>query len=176
MSVSFGTRSFDVPVAGWLEALGNDEAEVLATSAGGDTVAIRRPLGCGTVIALGSFPGRGYRAGRRPDLEAFVRELATAAGVLPGLELEPADGEIVQWRLGRSGGARLLFITAEPHVTAVSARLPNHLIGPSSNARVIVGRGARPVGPTSDGTELEVLLSPLGIGVVEWAATDGHRP
>ena len=171
MTVAYGPQSFDLPVAGWLEALGTKDAEVLATSSAGDVVAVRRPLGRGTVIALGSFPGLGYRRERQPGLEAFVRQLAASAGAAPALAVQPDDGELVQWRLGRSGTARVLFITAEPPVTAVSVRMAPELIGPDDKIRVVLGRGAGPLRASGDRVEPEVGLSPDGVGVVEWAAT-----
>ena len=171
MTVAYGPKSFDLPVAGWLEAMGTRDAEVLATSSAGDAVAVRHPLGRGSVVALGSFPGLGYRRERQPGLEAFVRQLAANAGAAPALAVQPDDGELVQWRLGRSGAARLLFITAEPPVAAVSVRMGAELIGPGDKIRVVIGRGAGPLLASGDGVELEVALSPDGVGVVEWPAT-----
>jgi beta-galactosidase len=169
MHVSLGPRSFELPVAGWLEALGTEAAEVLATSPAGEAVSVRRGLGRGSVVALGSFPGLGYRQKRQPEVEAFVRELAGKVGALPPLAVQPGDGELVQWRLGRSGPDRVLFITAEPPVTAVSVRMAKDVVGRAAPARVVVGRGAGPVRTTGAGTEVDILLSPDGVGVVAWA-------
>lgn len=116
--------------AGWSEPLDSDGAEVLGAGPDGPLV-IRRSLGSGQIIAVGGFLGLAHAEAREArqqnvagswqpgptereadveQLETFLCALAHASSALPALRCVPGDGELVQWRSGRAGRERLLFV------------------------------------------------------------------
>jgi beta-galactosidase len=105
--------------ARWIEPWVTEGCEDLAPTAP-IKAAVRRKLGRGTVIAIGSFVGLAYWEERYADFETFLRACAAMADALPSLTCDPADGERVHWRFGASGGTALLFIVNEG--PAVSTR------------------------------------------------------
>jgi hypothetical protein len=125
---------------------------------------VRRAVGGGCVIAVGSFPGLAYSRHRDPSLEKFARSLARSAGAATAIEVRPDDGELVQWRSGTSGRTRLLFVVAEPMVRAVRLSVP---VG-AADVRLLVGKQVTAVGGHTAGQELKLDLSQDGIGVVAW--------
>lgn len=168
LSLSWDGEHLDLPVAGWLEALEPGPAEVLARSPAGEVTAVRTQVGRGQVVALGSFPGLGYRQERSGALEDLARALAGRAGASPALQVEPGDGELVHWRLGRSGPHRALFITAEPPVTKVSVRSAVEAPAEGGPPEALVGEvSLKGSGP--GGLDMDVHLSPDGVAVLRWA-------
>lgn len=103
----------ELAAATWVEPLSDDgEAEVLAGDERGATI-VRRRVGEGRVLALGTYAGLAYWHARSADFEGFLRALLDGADALPALRCDAADGEVVQWRLGRAGDATLLFVLNE---------------------------------------------------------------
>jgi beta-galactosidase len=166
-----GTDRAAIPSAVWLEALDASDAEVLGTSASGDTVATRRQLGAGSVIALGTFSGLGYARARHEGLEAFARRTAALAGVTPALTVSPDDGEILQWRSGLSGRSRLLFLTADASVGHAIVSGGRELLDGQKIWSVAGGSAGVPR-YSDDNFELDVTLSEDGIAVLAWGGTD----
>jgi beta-galactosidase len=156
-----------IPSAVWLEAFDASDAEILGTSASGDAVAIRRRLGAGWVIALGTLAGFGYSRARHHGLEAFARRAAVLAGVTPTLTVLPGDGEIVQWRSGLSGRSRLLFLTADTSVDRVTVSGNRALLGDQKIWSLAGGRAGAPRF-AADRFEFDVALSEDGIAVLAW--------
>ncbi|SNR57222.1 beta-galactosidase [Actinomadura mexicana] len=100
----------DLPLAGWIEPLDIPDGETLVDGPHGPLM-VRRPAGAGTVIVLGTHAGRAYRAARSVGFEHLLGALLAEHGGSPALRCSMPDGEVVQWRTGRSGDARLLFVT-----------------------------------------------------------------
>lgn len=154
---------FSLPGAGWLETYDADDAEVLHRH-DGEATAVRRTVGRGCVIAIGSFPGLAYGRHRDPSLEGFARSLARSTGAATAIEVTPDDGELVQWRSGTSGRARLLFVVAEPAVREVRLSVPVA----AADVRLLVGERVSAVGEQT-GREFELELSRDGVGVMSWS-------
>jgi beta-galactosidase len=171
LSIGTGAGRATIPSAVWLEALDTSNAEVLGTSASGDTVATRHQVGAGCVIALGTFAGFGYSRARHEGLEAFARRTAVLAGVTPTLTISPADGELLQWRSGLSGRSRLLFVTADTSIDHVIVSGGRELLG-DQKVRSIAGGSAGVPRYSADKFEFDVALSGDGIAVLAWRGRD----
>jgi beta-galactosidase len=153
--------------ASWVEALAAEGGEVLARSSSGDVVAMRRRVGKGQVLALGSFPGLSYVRDRYADLERFVGDVADRAGVVPSFRAEPHDGEVLQWRSGLSGGSRLLFLTSEDGPRRATVYVRPDLLSSTNRVGSLIGQVS--LGPPNDGwARLDVELSEDGTGLVSW--------
>jgi beta-galactosidase len=99
-----------MPVADWIEPLTAEGGETLADTIHGAAI-VRRKLGAGTVVAIGTHLGVAYHEQRNEGFERLVAAIVEGAGAGGELRCSAADGELVQWRLGRSGGQRLLFVS-----------------------------------------------------------------
>lgn len=161
-----------IPSASWLEVLDESSGTVLSRSAAGEVIAVRQEFGHGSVIALGSFPGLGYVRSREPGLEEFVRDVARTAEVQAMVEVEPADGELVQWRCGLTGSARLLFITSEMGGSKVTVRVRRSLLGQDTEMTALVGETPGLKRNVADAVEFDVSPSSDGIAVLRWEAKD----
>jgi beta-galactosidase len=114
---SLGRRPLDeeslppeLRAAGWLEPLAApDDAEIVASSPLG-TLAYTAPLGAGRVWAFGTNAGLAYRDERHDGFERLLARAIERADAFPALRCDHADGEVVQWRTGRSGTDLLLFV------------------------------------------------------------------
>jgi beta-galactosidase len=111
-----------LPVEGWLETFDPEGCDVVALAPGEGAVAVRRTVGNGSMLALGALVGLGYLRSRDRGFESWVRNVVEAAFGQPSVSVSPEDGEVVQWRIGRSGKSWLFFVTAEDPVTVVRAR------------------------------------------------------
>lgn len=165
--VGAGADRVAIPSAVWLEALDAGNAEVLGTSASGDTVATRRQFGAGFVIALGTFAGLGYSRARHEGLEAFARGAAVLAGVAPALTVSLPDGELLQWRSGLSGRSRLLFVTADTSIDHVLVSGGRELLSDQKIWSLAEGSAGVPR-YSADRFEFDVALSEDGIAVLAW--------
>ena len=94
----------------WLEPYATDGMEVLGEGLDGALV-VRRAVGDGQVIAVGTFAGLDAAHGRSEPFERFVAHVVAAGGGAPDLACSRPDGEVVQWRLGRAGDERVLIVT-----------------------------------------------------------------
>lgn len=106
-----------LPVAGWFEEYDASGAEVLGSSSHGPAL-IRRAVGAGTVVAVGAQAGTSAHGERSAAFERLLGAVVDASAPAV-LRCDVADGEAVQWRTGRSGRHRLLFVTN--HGEAVGA-------------------------------------------------------
>jgi beta-galactosidase len=177
VALGAGVTPIRLPTAGWLEALTPDGSEVISRSANGDAVAVRRPVGRGQVISLGSFPGLSYARNRHPGLEQLVVAIAERAGVKPSFAVEPSDGEVVQWRSGVSGDTRLLFLTSEAGPGRVGVRARPNLLAGAGPPVALIGQASDQVVAAAGWAQLEVELSPDGVAVVAWdQAFAGRAP
>jgi beta-galactosidase len=94
----------------WLEPYATDGVEVLGEGPVGALV-VRREVGAGQVIAVGTFAGLAAADSPSPALERFVAQVVAAGGGAPDLACGDGDGDSVQWRLGRANGHRVLIVT-----------------------------------------------------------------
>lgn len=81
---------------------------------------VKRTIGAGNVVAVGSFVGLAYWEERYPEFERFLLQIVDAAGANADLRCDGPDGEIVQWRAGHSGETLLLFATNAGDETRVT--------------------------------------------------------
>jgi hypothetical protein len=133
--------------AQWLEPFDADGGECCGTSAAtAGSLIVRRALGTGQVFSLGTFAGISYHEQRYGDFETFVRAVVGAGGGLPDLRTSQTDGEVLQWRLGRSGDARLLFVTNHGETEVVTFTSPT-LIDGVAEVRELIGNGTYTVEP-----------------------------
>jgi beta-galactosidase len=100
-------KSYELKPGVMLTPLTAEGAEVLARDAEGNGLATQRSVGRGTVISLGTFIGQPYCEQAYADFERLLLDVVTAGGGLPDLRVE---GEKLQWRTGRAGDQRLLFV------------------------------------------------------------------
>jgi hypothetical protein len=158
-----------LPVEGWLETFDPEGCDVVALAPGEGAVAVRRTVGNGSVLALGTLVGLGYLRSRERGLERWVRHKVQGACGRSGVSVAPGDGEVVQWRMGKSGESWLFFVTAEDPVTAVRARFDRGLLREGATVDDIVGHATVEEG---DGTErtVSMMLSEDGVGVFRWDA------
>lgn len=84
------------------------DAEIISTDADGSILGMRRKLGPGEVVSLGTFLGRGYLRTGYKDFEAFLQKLLESAGAIPDIKV--TGGAVVYWRSGLAGQGRLLFL------------------------------------------------------------------
>ncbi len=130
----------ELPLANWAEPVEPEGGEVLASSGHGALV-VRRDVGAGRVISIGSFVGLAHAVitssnlgspstpivpdGTPSDLPAFVRHVVATAGGLSELTCDLPDGEILQWRYGTAGAHRVLFVVNEgPSATVTFTGAP----------------------------------------------------
>jgi beta-galactosidase len=141
--------------ASWLDPL-IGEGDAIAASAAG-TIILRRQHGQGILVAVGTHAGLAYRHEPYQDFERFIRVLLEKGGGLPELECSIRDGELVQWRTGRSGKRRLIFISnAGPAVQATLTGPAGFFNGATSAADLISGHQSQIV---TDGTTATLHLT-----------------
>lgn len=100
------------------------DADVLAADERGATI-VRRAVGEGAVVSVGTNAGLAYFEQRDAGFERFLGRLAEGAGALAGLRCSVADGERVQWRHGRAGEhGELLFVINEGEAVEVAFDWP----------------------------------------------------
>jgi beta-galactosidase len=158
-----------LPVAGWLESFDEEGTEVIAAGPHEGAVAVRRTVGSGKVFALGTLAGLGYLRSRDPGLESWARSAVEAACGKPSVSVSPSDGELVQWRLGRSQDTWLFFVTADDPVTAVRARFDAHVLSECAHVESLIGEAVPERGSQSERT-VSMMLSDDGVGVFSWKA------
>ena len=156
-----------LPVAGWLERFAVVGTETIAADPNEGAVAVRRTVGSGKVFALGTLAGLGYLRSRDQGLESWARSAVKAACGNPLVSVSPSDGELVQWRLGRSQDAWLFFVVANEPVTAVRARFDGDVLPEGAHVEGLIGEAVPEHG---DGPERTVstMLSEDGVGVFSW--------
>lgn len=110
LAFRFDGCSGTLKLSRWLEPFVGPDLEDLA--AGSDSrLLVRRRLGAGTVIGVGSFVAAGYWESRYTDFEVFLNKIAEQAGVQRSFQCSLGDGALLQWRFG-SSHAPLLFVTS----------------------------------------------------------------
>jgi beta-galactosidase len=107
--VRVGEESYRLRSATWVEVFDPGDGTVLA-KVGDDVAATLAKRGSGTIISVGTFLGLAYSRERSSEFERFVRRIVADSGTTPKLVAPESDGEHLQWRLGTSGGQRLLFV------------------------------------------------------------------
>jgi beta-galactosidase len=154
----------ELPCASWVAPHApSPELEVLAADERGATV-VRRQLGSGRVVAVGSFPALAYWSERDEGFEAFLGAVIELAGGHPDLRCDRAEGGEVQWRLGRSGDSTLLFVVNEGEAGEVRFE---------GTAAALGGAGAG-VELTS-GARVELTASEEGVGFDLPLAAGGYH-
>jgi beta-galactosidase len=151
-------RRGELPAAVWLEPLHvADHDQVLVAA---------HAVSNGRVIAVGSFPSIAYARDGGPGFEALIRGVADDAGALPELRCRPADGEIVQWRTGRSGDQRLVFVINAGPATAVTLSGP--ALSGAPEVRELVSDAMVACEATGEAVELTVRVAADGYAILVW--------
>jgi len=158
-----------LPVEGWLEVFDPDCGDVMAMTPAEGAVAVMKTVGSGRVFALGTLVGLGYLRSRDRGLESWVRNVVDVACGPPRVSVLPGDGELVQWRIGRSGKSWVFFVTAESPVSAVRARFNQAILPNNVAINDIVGHAAVEEG-SERGTAVGMILSEDGVGIFSWPA------
>ncbi len=140
-------------------------AEVLGR-ASGEPVATRRRVGRGQVICVGAYPGAAYRSRHDRGLESLLRAVVEVAGAGTEVRFECPDGEILQWRLGRSGPDRLLFVSNLGPRLRTAARLPDAVLQGADRLDELVGGSVHPI--SAGETRVELDLPELGLAILRW--------
>ena len=130
---TYGKESYDLRAAIWITPLLADGVSVLAKDEAGNILATARQSGKGTVIALGTFIGKGYSEARYGDFERFLGHVIAYAGGLPDLKVH--GEKPLQWRSGPADGKRLLFLTNQSAAQTVRVSGPEALFGSAKTAR-----------------------------------------
>lgn len=128
--------------ATWVEPLvatGDDGEGDAVAATGAGTVVLRRRRGEGAVVAVGTHAALAYMREQYADYERFVRALLTQAGALPELTCSSGDGELVQWRTGRAGDRRLVFVMNAGPAVEATLSAPAELLGDATSATDLVG-------------------------------------
>jgi beta-galactosidase len=124
----------ELPEATWVTPLRADgDADVLACDARGATV-VRRSVGAGRVVAIGTHPGTAYWHARDAGFERFLHAVLERAGALALLRCDHGDGEVVQWRIGRSGETTLLFVVNDGEACEATFTGPSAALGGATTA------------------------------------------
>jgi beta-galactosidase len=153
-----------VGAATWLVPFAPGDAEVLARDEHGATI-VRRSIGDGAVVAVGSHPGLADWHAPASGLATFLHALATTAGALPALRCDMPDGERVQWRCGRSGDGALLFVLDEDGGTDLGFSWPASAL-PAVAARDVVTGATVDVAADGDRRSLRLRGDAGGVHVV----------
>lgn len=150
----------ELPVATWVVPLDDEGVEVLASDERGATL-VRRALGAGAVVAVGSHPALASYHARHAGFEGFLRSLVEASGAAPAIRCDRGDGEVVQWRHGPAGDHLLLFALNEGEAVEATFTLADGLAG-EGHAAVDLTRDA-PLELARDGAA-RTLRVPLDAG------------
>lgn len=131
-----------------------------------DRVVVKQ-IGDGTVVAVGSHPALAYFAEQSNDFERFVRGVVRSGKGLPPISCSVADGEIVQWRHGRSGDANLIFVINE--AAAVDARfsIERSFLGSATSAHDLVSNRSYSITKGPDGGAVDVCLAEGGYHILQ---------
>lgn len=84
-------------------------------------------VGKGSVIACSDFLGKTYNESRYADFEYFIARLVADCQAMPEIKVSAKD--LIQWRSGRSGKDRLLFIINPENEQKVQVEIPAALLG-----------------------------------------------
>jgi hypothetical protein len=102
-----------------------------------------------------------YRRTRSAGFERFLHAVVGHSGGLPPLSCDVPDGEVLQWRAGRSGDDRLLFVTNGG--SAADVRFAGPFDGLSRAHDIL---GDRPASLAPDGTSLGIHVDAGGSHVI----------
>jgi beta-galactosidase len=164
-----GEWSGNLRSAMWLEELDAEGASVHAAGVDGPLL-ISREVGNGRVFALGAFAGLAHSRRRVPDFETFVGRLADEAGARPSLRCEQDDGERVQWRLGRSGEHRLLFVVNDSEGSELTFIADAALWPAATVVEELIGAGATRLEPAGDEVRLTAAVPAGATAMLRWRA------
>ena len=166
---SLGGATGALRPATWIEPYATDGVEVLGEGAEGALV-VRRALGDGQVIAVGTFAGLAVQNERSSPFERFVAQVVETGGGAPPLSCSDPDGERVQWRLGRALDQRVLIVTNAAEEQALTFAGDVSLFAGAQDAQEL--RAATTVPITVEGRRATLVVRVPGDGyaVVCWAA------
>jgi beta-galactosidase len=175
LAVELDGASLELSAATWLEPLRGGDAETLAGFPGEEAGAavLRRRVGAGEVVAIGTHAGLAYGRARASGFEQLLQLLAARAGALPPLRCDVGDGDRVQWRTGDAGEARLLFVTNEGPAATVAFH--GRLGARGAPIDLVGGAAVRLSGDGSHQT-LEIALAAGGAHVVRLDGPSDIRP
>jgi beta-galactosidase len=166
LTCDVGGARFALPAATWVEPLAAGEGDEALGADERGAVVVRRRLGAGGVVALGSHPSIAHWAQRSEDFERFLHAMAADAGALPALRCDHADGERLQWRLGRAGPAAVLVVFNEgDEEMDVTFTAPTGAL-PEGAARDVAAGAAAALERAGDELRLRVRLGAEAYAVV----------
>jgi len=149
----------ELRATGWLEPLAAPAGAAVVASGAPGTLAFTAPLGAGRVWAFGTNVGLAYRDRRHPGFERLLASVVERGGGLPGLRCDAGDGEVVQWRAGRSGEDLLLFVVNAGPASALTFSGP--ALAGIASAEDILGAAAIDLRAAEGSVELTL---PAGAG------------
>jgi hypothetical protein len=156
-------KSYDLKPGIMITPLTAEEAEVLARDAEGNVLATRRSVGHGSVISLGTFIGQPYCEQAYADFERMLLDVMAAGGGLPDLKV---NGTKLQWRTGRAGDQRLLFVANSGERQRVRVSGPETMFGSASAATELRSGAALPI----SGATFELEIDAGDYAIAAWTA------
>lgn len=171
LQVRLGRHDIAVPADNFLTPLKPGAgAEVLAVSDTQEPLLVRQTVGQGAAYVAGTFLGRAYKQARSEGFEQLLEHVCLDAGVHRDFEISGIEGDMagLQWRTGRSGASRLLWIingAAERIVTVVDGA--GHF-AEAAEVRDLTSGQCLPIYREGGQVCCEVTLPEGGFVVLQW--------
>jgi beta-galactosidase len=169
LAFAFDGARGELRTATWVEPLEAAGAETLASDERGTTM-LRHAVGNGELVAVGTYPALAYWHEPDAGFERLLHAVIARAGGLPPLRCDQSDGDVVQWRTGPAGSARLLFVINEGPAATATFRAPVDFGGV---ARDLVTGEPVPLVREGGEVELRVSLAAGGHHIIVLATEDG---
>lgn len=157
----------ELPTHTWLEPYATDRVEVVGERPEGALV-VRRQLGDGEVIAVGTFAGLATTGQRSESLERFLAQVARAGGGVPDLTCDNGDGEVIQWRVGSAGEARMLIATNAGESQEVRFTGPAGAFGGAAAATELRTGTELPIAVEGDRASVAIEIPAEGYALLLW--------
>ena len=145
---------------------GDLRARVLSRDDDGHVLAVRKNLGKGTVISLGTFIGERYSQERYTDFERFLKKIIDEAGAIPQLKVTSTGP--MQWRTGLSEINRLLFIMNPTGAKRVTVKGPRGLFKESDSIHELRTDSILPLSDSGDYRTFETEIEEGGYVILNW--------
>ncbi|MBI5723320.1 MAG: beta-galactosidase [Planctomycetes bacterium] len=172
ISVDIGDEQICLPLDNFITPLSVPSgSRVLARSSAGQPLMVRKSVGRGAAYVLGGFAARPYFRQRNSDFERLVRCICDDAGVKLAVDLACDDGDLsgqVQWRAGKSGRRRMLWLINSGHERAVTITDKAGLLKSRKAVRELVGGRDLPVIGSPQGRQVSVKLPAELFSVLVW--------
>lgn len=125
-------------------------------------------IGKGSVIACSDFLGREYNRSRYADFEYFIARLAQECQTEP--ELKVTAKEPIQWRSGRAGGERLLFIINPENEQKVQVEVPGNLLADGIAVYDLTAEQELKIKQQKDAKQFTVEIPAGEYALIRWPA------